>query len=167
MEWEQVCAEPNLKGLPYKIELNERGQIVMSPASIRHVIFQKRITVLIETLLRQGETFQEFPVKTSENVKVPDAVWISDRLLEQVREKTASPVAPEICVEIMSPGNSEAQMLRKGRLYFEAGAKEFWLCDGNGNMTFHTQGGKTKRSALVPGFPEKIENSGVTHLHNF
>jgi hypothetical protein len=48
-------------------------------------------------------------------------------------------------------------MMHKGMLYFEAGAKEFWLCDGNGNMTFHTQEGKTERSALVPGFPGRVE----------
>ena len=43
MNWERVCSDPSLKGLSYKIELNERDQMVMSPASIRHVILQDHI----------------------------------------------------------------------------------------------------------------------------
>lgn len=41
MEREQLCSEPDLKGLPYKIELNEGGQIVMSPASIPTCYFSE------------------------------------------------------------------------------------------------------------------------------
>jgi hypothetical protein len=33
MEWIEVLADPVLRDLPYKIELNEYGKIVMSPAS--------------------------------------------------------------------------------------------------------------------------------------
>jgi len=157
MNWEQVCEDPNLKGLPYKIELNEWGQIVMSPASIRHVIFQKRIVRLLDTILKSGETLPEFPVETSENVKAADVVWISDTLLEEVRDKVASPIAPEICVEVMSPGNTWKQMLHKGRLYFEAGAKEFWICDQDGNMSFYNSGEALRQSALVPDFPRKVQ----------
>jgi len=33
MNWQQVCENPTLKDLPFKIELNTFGQIIMSPAS--------------------------------------------------------------------------------------------------------------------------------------
>ena len=61
MNWEQVCADASLKDLPYKIELNEWGQIVMSPASIRHVIFQDYISSLLRSLMQRGRVLQEFP----------------------------------------------------------------------------------------------------------
>ncbi|MCP4401542.1 MAG: Uma2 family endonuclease [bacterium] len=157
MNWEQVCADPNLQNLPYKIELNKWGQIVMSPASIRHVIFQNRITKLLQKFLNKGETFQEFPIETSENVKAPDAVWMSEELFEQVRENVSSPIAPEICIEVMSPGNTKQQMLYKGQLYFEKGAQEFWMCDGNGEMEFYNSEGQLEHSALVHDFPGKVE----------
>lgn len=32
MNWEEVCADPVLKNLPYKIELNKWGNIVMTPS---------------------------------------------------------------------------------------------------------------------------------------
>ena len=33
MNWETICADSNLKDLPYKVELNARGQIILSPAN--------------------------------------------------------------------------------------------------------------------------------------
>ncbi len=84
-------------------------------------------------------------------------MWISDALFRQVRKESSSPVAPEICVEVMSPGNSKAQMQYKGKLYFDAGAKEFWTCDKKGNVAFYNRDGKLKRSVLIPDFPKKIE----------
>ncbi|MBF0100824.1 MAG: Uma2 family endonuclease [Desulfobacterales bacterium] len=157
MNWEQVCNDSNLQDLPYKIELNDWGQIVMSPASIKHVIYQDCITDLIKSMQKSGRTLQEFPVETSENVKAPDVVWISDELLQKVKDKVSSPIAPEICVEVMSPGNTKEQLFRKGKLYFEAGAKEFWVCDQNGNMFFCEQNGQKELSVLMPQFPVKIE----------
>lgn len=47
MNWQEVCTNPALQNLPYKMELNRQGQIIMSPASVRHVIFQARIIALL------------------------------------------------------------------------------------------------------------------------
>jgi len=149
MNWEQICADPLLKDLPYKIELNKWGQIIMSPASIRHVLFQDCITDLLKSLMKTGKTLQEFPVETEENVKAPDVVWLSQGLFKQIKENISSPVAPEICIEVMSPGNT--------KLYFDAGAEEVWICDENGNMKFYNQTGELSYSVLVPEFPKKVE----------
>jgi len=157
MYWNQVCVDATLKGLPYKIELNEWGQIVMSPASIQHAIFQDHISALLRTLLNHGRVLQKFPVTTSENVKAPDVVWISDALLAQVRDQTASPVAPELCIEVMSPGNTKAQQLRKKELYLEAGAQEVWICSEQGDAEFYDATGRQPQSMLVPGFPRCID----------
>ena len=40
LRWAQVVRDPSLQDLPYKIELNARGKIEMSPASNRHVLLQ-------------------------------------------------------------------------------------------------------------------------------
>ncbi len=34
MTLDEICEDPNLRDLPFKIETNQRGQIVMSPAQI-------------------------------------------------------------------------------------------------------------------------------------
>ncbi len=40
MNWQQVCERVELNNLPFKLELNERGQIVMSPVNIAHALYQ-------------------------------------------------------------------------------------------------------------------------------
>ncbi|MDM8549434.1 hypothetical protein QUF72_05115 [Desulfobacterales bacterium HSG2] len=41
MNWQEVCEHSDLQNLPFKIELNERGQIIMSPAKAYHYIRAK------------------------------------------------------------------------------------------------------------------------------
>ena len=48
-------------------------------------------------------------------------------------------------------------MTEKRLLYFEAGAKEIWLCDENGVMRFFNAGQELTHSLLVPEFPEKVD----------
>lgn len=157
IDWQQICADETLTNLPFKIELNQWNQIVMSPASVRHVILQDAINSLLKKYLKNGKSLQEFPIQTKDNVKVPDVVWLSDECYEKVKNSTVSPVAPEICIEVMSPSNNLQQMLEKMQLYFHAGAKEFWLCDNAGNMRFYLSSGEVEHSVLVPKFSAKIE----------
>ena len=44
--------------------------------------------------------------------------------------------APEICVEILSPSNSIAEIDQKRALYFDAGAGEVWICNPDGSVSF-------------------------------
>ena len=48
-------------------------------------------------------------------------------------------------------------MNEKKALYFESGAKEFWLCDKHGSMSFFSkENGPLNRSELAPLIPNKI-----------
>ena len=67
------------------------------------------------------------------------------------------PESPEIVVEIESPSNSAAELEEKRLLYFEVGAKEFWLCDEDGDMRFFHPQGELKRSELFVEFPAHID----------
>lgn len=69
----------------------------------------------------------------------------------------ASPVAPEICVEVLSKSNSPAEIDEKRRLYFEHGALEVWTCDVNGDMRFYTPDGEQSHSDLVSNFPKHVD----------
>ena len=55
MKWEEVCKNQQLQNLPFKIELNKWGQIVMSPVKVKHSFYQGRIQRLLESLLQTGE----------------------------------------------------------------------------------------------------------------
>ncbi len=70
MRWEEVCENKQLQDLPFKIELNKWGQIVMSPVKIKHSFYQGRIQRLLESLLHTGEVIPECAINTSDSVKV-------------------------------------------------------------------------------------------------
>ncbi|CAN5464277.1 hypothetical protein BH10CHL1_BH10CHL1_31570 [soil metagenome] len=60
MNWQQVVNDPNLQNLPYKIELNQWGQIVMTPIRALHGKYQFKIGFLLTQLLKEpGEVLTE------------------------------------------------------------------------------------------------------------
>jgi Uma2 family endonuclease len=67
--------------------------------------------------------------------------------------------APEICVEILSPSNTQEEIDEKRDAYLRAGAKEVWLCDRDNRMTFFADSGQLKRSQLCPDFPLELDLS--------
>ena len=65
--------------------------------------------------------------------------------------------SPEICVEIISPSNSEEEIREKMALYFDAGAQEVWICGIFGKMSFFGPGSAPlRRSELCLEFPEEV-----------
>ncbi|HEY1080687.1 MAG TPA: Uma2 family endonuclease [Prosthecobacter sp.] len=157
--WADICADKSLQDLPYKIETNRFDQIVMSPASFWHSGFQGDITALMLKLMQGGRVQPECPIQTTDGIKVPDVVWISADRLRPHRRAVTLPIAPEICVEVISPGNRQYEMVAKMQLYFAQGAQEVWLCDEEGNMQFflHDSAEPTAQSRLCPEFPKRIE----------
>ncbi len=153
MTWDEICADPNLRDLPFKIETNQRGQIIMSPARSRHGEYQFAIGTLLKRLLPGGFILLECPVQTSAGVRVPDTAWTSPKR----RQPIIYTLAPEICVEVLSPYNDKAEMEEKRFLYFEAGALECWLCAEDGKMSFYGPAGVLSESRFCPGFPARVE----------
>lgn len=156
MNWQELCDNPYLKDLPFKIELNEWGQIVMTPASNKHGFYQMQMGILLNQHMSEGEVISECSIETESGVKVADIAWLSSYFLEKYDYETPYPQAPEICVEIMSPSNSMRQMQEKMKLYFNKGAEEVWLCNESGKIYFYNVSGMIHHSLLVPHFPENI-----------
>lgn len=157
MIWAEVLADKSLQDLPYKIELNGRGQIVMSPASNRHGLYQAEIVGHLQRLTRSGRVISECSVDTADGVKVAGVAWLSLGFVRKHRFETPYSMTPEICVEIVSPSNSQAEISEKITLYLAKGAQEVWVCDGDGHMTFHCHAGELAKSKLVSRFPKTIE----------
>ena len=149
MQWSEVMADKSLQNLPYKIELNEYGKIVMSPASNKHGFYQSEISALFCQQLPQGKTIIKCSIQTVKEVKVADVAWLSVEFLRQHSlNKTPFLAAPEICVEILSPGNSEQEMREKIQPYLQQGSQEVWLVDTTGNIRFFNATGENKQSAF-------------------
>lgn len=159
LTWEDIIADRSLRDLPYKIETNRYNKIIMSPASYWHSDYQTEIAALLRQLLPEGRATVECAVQTAEGVRVPDAVWMSKMRRAPHRRASALPIAPDICVEVLSPSNSREEMLEKMTLYYAKGAQEVWLCDEEGRMEFFTALSAPEPvpvSVLCPDFPRQI-----------
>ena len=156
LTWEDVCADPSLRDLPFKIELNRFNQIVMSPAHPRHSRLQSKLARILGDLLADGEAIVELAVETKDSTKVPDVVWASKTMIDRQSSDLSWLNAPEICVEVLSPANTTDEIDQKRELYFEAGALEVWICSWDGRMGFYSPEGKLTHSKLCPDFPDMI-----------
>lgn len=157
--WERALDDPSLQDLPYKVETNKQGQIILSPRKLKHGRSQFRIGDFLEELAGAGEVLVEAAIETDDGVKVADVAWMSEARWRSIPDDAAAaPVTPEICVEVLSRANTAAEMEGKRRLYFGRGAQEVWLCDEKGRVTFYVAGEAVpvERSRLVPGFPAGI-----------
>jgi len=157
--WHRALHDPQLQDLPFKIETNEYGQLVLSPHKPHHSFLQSKILRLLDRHApSSGESVVEFSVETPKGMKVPDVVWISAARRQQIPDAAeASPVMPELCIEVLSEGNTDAEMSEKRRLYFAEGADEVWTCDPDGRIWFFDADGERSSSALAPSFPASIE----------
>jgi Uma2 family endonuclease len=150
VNWQEVCDDPSLHDLPYKIELNEWGQIVMSPASSRHGILQGLLIDAINRWKKEGLVFPECPIQTSKGIKVPDVVWVSRQFLSEHGDETTFSKAAELCIEVLSPSNTPMEMDEKRELYFACGAEEVWICEEQGGLSFYDCTGPLATSRLFP-----------------
>ena len=156
MNWQEVIAHPSLQDLPFKIELNERGQIIMTPVKVRHSAFHGKIGQLLCMFLSGGMILPECAIATRKGTKVADVAWVSAELFQQIQFETEASIAPEICVEVISESNTAEEMKEKKEIYFESGAQEVWICTNNGTMSFFNPTAELKRSTLAPNFPNQI-----------
>ena len=156
--WARVVDDPNLQDLPYKVETNEHGQIVLSPHKNVHSILQTAITDLLRDLIdASGVRAVEFAVETAKGTKAPDVIWISEaRYAQAPRDAASSPVMPEICVEVLSSSNTAVEIEEKCRLYLDGGAEEVWIVTGAGQVTFYDADGRRTASQRVPAFPAQV-----------
>ncbi|MEM7697685.1 MAG: Uma2 family endonuclease [Verrucomicrobiota bacterium] len=158
--WESICADQDIAHLPHKIETNELGQVVMMPPPGRyHGNFQAEFAAEFRLHVSTGKVLGEFALSTSKGVKGPDAGWCSEERWEEQGDAPIFLTAPEICVEVMSDSNTEAEIAQKKGLYFEKGADEVWIVSTSGTVSFFPRSDPSTPltdSAICPPFPKQL-----------
>ena len=159
--WAEVLADPQWDDCPGRIETNGFGQIIMTPpAGGMHSDKQGQLVYQLRQRLG-NHVLPECPILTMDGVKAADIGWFSPNRYVGVRGQSVFEVAPEICVEVLSPRNTPAEMQAKRQLYFSAGALECWICDLDGNMAYYDRDQPEtplNQSKLVPEFPSFIQD---------
>jgi Uma2 family endonuclease len=159
--WDQIVEQfeqVDLNG--WLVETNQYGEILMSPPP--EGVHQARGVIIVQLLDSYFPGYQvlyEKPVVTDLGVKNPDVVLIVPDQIEQAQGAQALSSAPPICVEILSPSNTEPEIAQKRDAYLRAGAQEVWVCDRDNRITFFNGAGELERSELCAEFPLKLDLS--------
>jgi Uma2 family endonuclease len=158
--WEALCEDSQLADLPYKVETNERGQLLMSPAGVMHGLVQAQVVFALRQAMDSagcgGKVVVEVGILTTCGVKVPDVAWLSDSAWACASKSSLLTRAPAICIEVLSPSNTDQEIDAKAQVYFANGAAETWAVTVDRRVVFRVSAGAIERSRVLPGFPALI-----------
>jgi Uma2 family endonuclease len=146
--WRQLAADPLVAAIPYKVELNEKGAIEVSPPTTRHAFLQAFVSRELGLQRPDGTAFTECPVETEIGVRVPDVVWASPEFMQFHGAESEFRAGPDLCVEVLSPSNTRAEIDEKVAAYLAAGAREVWVVGDDGVPQIHTSAGRASASTL-------------------
>jgi Uma2 family endonuclease len=114
------------------------GELYVVPApNTRHQRISKRIqTALIRQVEEKG--LGEFfcapydVVFSEENVVQPDILFIRKERLSLIGEANL-PAAPDLVIEVLSPGTRKKDLAIKRKIYARFGVQEYWIADPDAN----------------------------------
>lgn len=105
--------------------------VKMSPKYFHSRSTGKIYALLIDWAEHRGRVGIEWAIDlTDDFTPVPDLLYISfNKLPIDWEENAACPIAPELAIEIISPGQTFGQMTQKASLYLASGVLRVWVID--------------------------------------
>ncbi|MBD2496345.1 Uma2 family endonuclease [Nostoc sp. FACHB-280] len=106
----------------------------MSPKFFQASTTGALLILLSEWAVTKGQVLSKWAVKLTQNqqdwIPIPDLTYISyNRLAADWLQDEACPVAPELVIEIISPGQTFGEMAEKATDYLNAGVLRVWVVD--------------------------------------
>ena len=103
----------------------------MSPKYFHARATGKLYVILTDWAVNYGRVEIEWAIDLTETYSpVPDLSYVSfDRLPLSWEENAACPVAPELVIEIISPGQTFGQMIQKASIYLSNNVLRVWIID--------------------------------------
>jgi Uma2 family endonuclease len=143
--WKALEEDPDS---PDRYELTEFGELVLSPKPTND---HQRVALAVVRALESQlgpEAGMEISVYTDRGIRVPDVVWMPAARWREVKGKSPFPFVPDVCVEVLSPGNSRAEIMMKVGAYLRGGAREAIVVGRKGEVEYFGAEGKRETSAL-------------------
>ena len=115
-----------------------RGELkVMSLAKPLHGVICSRLNFKLGGFVEENDLGETFGAETGfllerdpDTVLGPDVAFVShERLATAENFEKYFPFAPDLAVEVLSPGNTRREMEEKIALYFAAGSRAVWVFD--------------------------------------
>jgi Uma2 family endonuclease len=143
--WTELSEDPES---PDRYELSEFGELILSPKPANdHQRVAQAVVRALEARLGP-EASVEISVYTDRGIRVPDVVWMPAARWREVKGKSPFPFVPDVCVEVLSPGNSRAEIMMKTGAYLRGGAREVILVGRKGEVEYFGADGRRETSAL-------------------
>jgi Uma2 family endonuclease len=158
--WQELCDDPLLSRLPFQIELDKFGRIVMSPAANwKHGRTQSRLAFWLRSRLGE-DTATEVAIEHAEGTSEPDVLWAPPAFWNRQNPDRADlPESPPLVCEVLSPSNTEAEMAFKIANYLGAGAQEVWLIGPNETVRFFDNNGQIEHSNVAHCAPQEVKSA--------
>jgi Uma2 family endonuclease len=107
-----------------------KGELIpMAPTSVEHGYISVNLSSLLHLYVREnqlGRVLSETGFRVGERVLIPDIAFISTDRLPADQSK-ASPVPPDLAIEVVSPTDSSHRVEEKAFIYLEAGTQLVWV----------------------------------------
>lgn len=145
--WGELCGDPSLDDLPYKVELAASGKLELSPKTTRRGLFMADIGFQLQRELPEGVVAMSCAVLTATAVRIADVVWASRDVWPADNGGYLLERAPELCVEVCSPESEE-----KVFSYLAAGAREVWIVSEDASIRYFDRAGER----ATTGFPIQL-----------
>jgi Uma2 family endonuclease len=148
---------------------------VMSPSGWRHGGVAANIASILGHFIRKHELGRSFGAETGfllkrnpDTVRAPDFAFIAkDNLPEREPTEAFWPGAPDLAVEVLSPGDTLGEVDEKIAEWLTAGCAAVWVIDPNlqtvtiyqstANVVVKTAGEALQGDPVVPGFSCSVD----------
>ena len=114
------------------------GELIMTPSPVPyHQWISKNILYELEQFVRERKIGKVFDAPCDvylddENVLQPDILFISNEHAGIIGEKNVQG-APDLVIEILSPGTRTKDLATKRKIYAKFGVREYWVVDPDAN----------------------------------
>ena len=127
MTLDEFC-QSDLEGYEYV-----EGELVpMAPPTMEHGDISMSLSLFLGLHIRENELGRLYPADTDfklgDRLVKPDIAFVSTARLPENRRQ-ASPVAPDLAVEVVSPTDIQYRVAEKAFAYLNAGTRLVWIIE--------------------------------------
>lgn len=154
---------------PGRCELLQGELVMMTPAGYEHARLVSRIDTRLAFFVERhalGEVLSGeggFQIGWNpDTVRAPDVAFIGSQRIPRNRTPGFFQGAPDLAVEVVSPGDRAAEVVAKARMWLDAGCRAVWVVDpGTQSIAVYRtcqeaevlrRGDKLHGGEVLPGF---------------
>lgn len=143
--------------------------MMMSPASANHGSIAMELARQLANYVGERRIGRVFASETGfliqrdpDTVLAPDVAFVRQDRLKDLPDQGYFPGAPDLAVEVLSPGDTAPEVLEKVELWLSAGCAQVWIVNprnhaisaylGDGHLSVYHEEEEVDGGDLLPGF---------------